>query len=29
METVPVFVGLEYHASVIKVCVMDAAGRQF
>jgi transposase len=28
METVPVFVGLDYHASVIQVCVMDAAGTQ-
>ena len=28
MITVPVFVGLDYHASVIQVCVMAADGRQ-
>lgn len=28
METVPVYVGLDYHARSIQVCVMDSSGRQ-
>lgn len=28
METVPVFVGLDYHSKSIQVCVMDAYGKQ-
>src|SRR6188768_2656794 len=27
METLPVYVGLDYHRSSIQVCVLDAAGR--
>lgn len=27
MENVPVFVGLDYHARSVQVCVMDAAGK--
>lgn len=28
MSSVPVFVGLDYHAKSVQVCVMDAEGRQ-
>jgi transposase len=27
METVPVFVGLDYHSKSVQVCVVDGAGR--
>ena len=27
MESVPVFVGLDYHSASVQVCVVDAAGK--